>query len=87
MNCTCILAHQNTTAEGNVPGGRRGGRGRRGGSFEGKHYIFVGDGGAVFCFLSNLWAVGFCENVYFYAVVVLLKNAVLWVSFVQMGSF
>ena len=30
-----------------------------------KHYIFVGDGGAVFFFffLSIQWAVGFCDNV------------------------
>ena len=63
MNCTCILAHQNTTAEENVPGA---GAVRGGGALKAST-IFVGGGGAFFCVFFNLWAVGFCENIYFYA--------------------
>ena len=51
--------------------------------FEGKALYFVGVVG-VGCF-SIQCAVVFRENVIL-QVVVLLKNAVLWVSFVQMGS-
>ena len=52
-------------------------------SLKAKHYIFerlveVG------CF-SIQWVAVFCENVIL-SVVVLLKNADLWVSFFQMGS-
>ena len=33
------------------------------------------------------WAVGFCENVYFYSGGGPSQKLVLWVPFVQMGSF
>ena len=48
------------------------------GVFEGKALFFCGGGG---CF-SIQWMVVFCENVIL-EVVVRLKNAFLWVSFVK----
>ena len=65
-------------------------RGRGGGALKARHYIFVGGGRAVFFFLLLL----FCFVLFFQPsgrlafmqVVILLKNAVLCVSFVQMGS-
>ena len=54
--------------------------------FEGKALYFCGGGGAVFFFQSS-GRLAFVKMYNFLQVVVLLKNAVLWVSFVQMGSF
>ena len=60
-----------------------------GAGFEGKALYFLGAGSRFFfCFFfqSSGWLV-FVKMYNFMQVVVLLKNAVLWVSFVQMGSF
>ena len=61
-----------------------------GAALKARHYIFVGDGEAVFFFFFFFQSSGrlvFVKMYNFMQVVVLLKNAVLWVSFVQMGSF
>ena len=50
------------------------------GVFEGKALYFCGVG-----YFPIQWVVVFRENIILY-VVILLQNAVLWVSFVQMGS-
>ena len=65
----------------------RGGGG--GGALKARHYIFVGGGGAgfFFFFFQSSGRLVFVEMYNFMQVVVLLKDAVLWVSFVQMGSF
>ena len=56
-----------------------------GGGFEGKALYFVEVGGAVFVFQSS-GRLAFVKMHNFLQVRVFLKNAVLWVSFVQMGS-
>ena len=45
-----------------------------------------GEAGGCFCFQSS-GRLAFVKIYNFLQLVVLLKNAVLWVSFVQMGSF
>ena len=61
------------------------------GALKAKHYIFVEVGGAVFFlfffFFQPTGRLAFVKIYNFLQVVVFLKNAVLWVSLVQMGSF
>ena len=56
------------------------------GALKAKHYIFVGVGRAVFFLFLSSGRLAFVKMYNPLQVVVLLKNAVLWVSFVQMGS-
>ena len=71
--------------EKNMGAGGGEGRASGGGALKAKHYIFVGGGGAVFFQSSGRLA--FVKVYNFLQVVVLLKNAVLLVSFVQMRTF
>ena len=70
-----------------------GGEGLRGGGFEGKALYFCGGGRGVAGLLLLLLLfqssgrLAFVKMYNFLQVVVILKNAVLWVSFVQMRSF
>ena len=73
-------------------GGWKGDGGKRGGGgFNVKHYIFVEVGGAVVVvfwgFFQSSGRLAFVKMYHFLQVVVFLRNSVLWVSFVQMGSF
>ena len=58
------------------------------GGFEGKALYFCGGGRDCCCFFfQSSGRLAFMKMYNFLQVVVFLKNAVLWVSFVHMGSF
>ena len=68
-----------------------------GGGFESKALYFCGGGGVLFFFVffclffffffQSSGRLAFEKMYHFLQVMVLLKNAILWVSFVEMGSF
>ena len=72
-------------------GGGEAGGGGGGGALKAKHYIFVVVGKAVvfflFFFFQSSGRLAFVKMYNFLQVVIFLKYAVLWVSFVQMGFF